>query len=338
MKNLIKSFLIVVMLLVNSCGEGITEPEPGRRDYVWEVDEINPGYESLYLGRIWGSSPNNVWAVGSSSWSATSIWHYDGIKWETDSIPRKVDPFAVFGLLPNEVWLGNANNTIWKYNGRSWYQFGEYAIESSYDNMVINYMDGISRDNIYAVGGFMRINSYHSKALIMKFNGIEWSFINIPQTDVVFTVVAVEPGSNILIIGGMVFDPKGFIAKVYCWDGKELKEIFSSLGGWTFVVRLGNEIFISHSSQIYKYSDKKLTLWMDNSGKGINGNIICGRSRNDFFIGGNNGIYHFNGKDCVVIYKTNLTIERGVIVRDNVFFIGIDYFNGKNYILHGKLK
>jgi len=338
MKPALSILLIVVTIVSLSC-QHTTEPElqPGRRDYVWTVDTINPGNESLYLGRIWGSSPNDVWAVGTSSWSATTIWHYDGVKWKTDSIPRKVNPFAIFGLSKNEVWLGNLNNTIWKYNGNTWFQFGEYKIESTYDNMVINYFDGISKNNIYAVGGFMRNTTYHGKAIIMNFNGISWEFMNIPETDAAFTVVAIEPKTGILVIGGMVFDPTGFIAKVYCWDGKELKELLSDYG-WSFVIRLGDEICVTNASRIYKYSNKNLTLWKDNNGTGINGNIICGRSRNDFFISGINGIYHYNGKEFKIIYEINLTVERGIIFDKDVFFIGIDYLNGKNYIIHGQLK
>jgi hypothetical protein len=339
MKNLIKTILVIVILLVNSCGEGITEPEPGRRDYVWEVDEINPGYESLSLGRIWGSSPNDVWAVGSSSWSATSIWHYDGIKWETDSIPRAVDPNAIWGLSKNEVWLGNYdyNNNIWRYNGSKWSLFGSYILDG-YDILCINYFDGTSSNNIYGVGFVELYGKSKWKAIIMHYNGTNWRFVDIPESKASFESVAIVPGSDVLVMSGTIYDPKGFIAKVYCWDGKELKEIFSSLGGWTFVVRLGNEIFISHSSQIYKYSDKRLTLWMDNRGKGINGNIICGRSRNDFFIGGDEGIYHYNGKEFYNIYNTELVVRRGYIFERDVFFIGLDYVNGKNYIIHGKLK
>ncbi|MEG8989003.1 hypothetical protein VJY32_04425 [Ignavibacteria bacterium 4148-Me] len=327
---------VVIIVLINSCGEGITEPQPGRRDYVWTVDTINPGNESLYLGRIWGSSPNDVWAVGTSSWSATSIWHYDGVKWKTDSIPRKVNPQAIFGLSSSEVWLGNYNSTIWKYDGLQWSLFGEYKIDG-YNILNINNFDGMSSSNIYGVGFVELYGANKWKAIIMHYNGIYWSLIDIPETKVSFETIAVEPNSGILVISGTVYDPNGFIAKVYCWDGKELKELLSDYG-WSFVIRLGDEIFVTNASRIYKYSNKNLTFWKDNNGTGINGNIICGRSRNDFFIGGINGIYHYDGKEFKIIYETNLTVQRGITFDKDVFFIGTDYINGKNNIIHGQLK
>lgn len=123
---------------------------------------------------------------------------------------------------------------------------------------------------------------------------------------------------------------------MYCWDEGSLIELLSNYG-YSFVTKLGDEIYATLGSKIYKYFDKQLTLWKDNTGTGINGNIICGRSRNDFFIGGNGGIYHYNGTDFSIIYRTELTVQRGTIFKGDVFFIGTDYSKGKNYVIHGKL-
>ena len=335
--KIIIGLIAVITIITNSCkdnGAGPETLEPGRRDYVWNVDKINPGGESLYLGRIWGSSAEDVWAVGPSSWTATSIWHYNGSFWHCDSISRNVNPFAVFGLSNNEVWLGNSNSTIWKYDGAGWSQFGEYKVKG-FDRVDINYFDGLSTFNIYGVG-FTDSND-DAKAIILHYNGSIWDFINIPDIKVGLETVAIEPKTGILVMSGTVYDPSGFIAKVYSWDGGTLKELLSG-SGWSFVTKLGEEVFATLDSKIYKYSDKQLILWKDNTGTGINGNIICGRNRNDFFIGGNNGIVHYNGADFKTIYSTGLTVQRGITFDKDVFFIGTDYVNGKNYIIHGQIK
>lgn len=328
-------FLFTILISCNS-NPIEPEPQPGRRDYVWTVDTINPGNESLYLVKIWGSSANDVWAIGSSSWSATSIWHYNGKRWSSDSIPRYVQPFAIFGMYSSEVWLGNANSTIWKYNGSQWSRFGEYKV-TGYDRTNINYFDGTSSNNIYGVGFADVYNSNIVKAIIMRYDGTDWRFLNIPETRVGFETVAIEIKSNVLVMSGTVYDPSGFVAKVYCWDGKELKELLSG-SGWSFVTKLGDEIYATLASKIYKYSDKQLTLWKEVSIMGNNSNIICGRSRNDFFIGSNNGIVHYNGTDFTTIFQTGLTVQRGIAFENDIFFIGIDYSKGKNYIIRGQLK
>ncbi len=314
--------LLSLFAILNSCNSSSTEPEsqPGRRDYVWTVDTINPGNESLLLVSIWGSSANDVWAIGASSYSATSIWHYNGRQWRCDSIPRYVQPFAIYGFSSNEVWLGNANSTIWKYNGSQWSRFGDYKVDG-YDKLCINYFAGASQSNIYGVGFVELYNANKWKGLIMHYNGNSWGFVNVPETKVSFETVVIETKSGILVMSGTVYDPTGFVAKVYCWDGKELKELLSG-SGWSFVTKLGDEIFVTHSSKIYKYSNKQLTLWKEASVMGSNNNIICGRSRNDFFIGSNNGIAHYNGTDFTTIYQTDLTVQRGITFESDVFFIG----------------
>jgi hypothetical protein len=336
--------IVAALILANSCN-GPTEPElqPGRRDYTWQVDTIKPGNESLSLGRIWGSSPNDVWAVGSSSWTATSIWHYNGKQWRCDSIPRKVGANGLFGISQNDVWLGSCCglNTIWHYNGNNWYQYAEIIPEDGYNQITINYFDGMSASNIYGVGFTEQYGANKWKALVMQYNGNVWRFVSMPNVRVSFETVVIENKTGILVMSGTDFDPSyGFIAKIYYLDGEELKELLSE-SGWSFVTKLGNEIFATMNSSIYKYENKKLVPWKNNFETPINGNIICGRSRNDFFIGAYGGIAHYNGNDFQIICKTepnqHIEIRRGVIFEKDVFFIAQNYTLGRNLIIRGKL-
>ena len=336
-KILIMLVLVALIMITISCSKsGIveTEAQPGRRDYAWTVTEIKPGNESLYLTRIWGSSQNDVWSVGTTSWTATSMWHYNGIQWNCDSIPRAVQPSAIFGFSKSEVWLGNVNSTIWKYNGTNWIKYGEYKVEGFDNNFIIN-MVGNNNNDIYSVG--FANSSGNWQGILMHFDGYRWSFVNIPKVKVGLQTIAIDSKNGELVMSGTDFDPKGFIAKLYSWDGKELKELLSEQG-WSFVTKLDDEIFATMNSKIYKYSDKQLTLWKDNTGTGINGNIICGRSRNDFFIGSSDGIKHFNGTDFTTVFPSTYEIQRGIIFEKNVFFNSYEFSTNKNYIIHGQLK
>ena len=338
MKSFVKLTVILsIVTIINSCNHSTEpEPQPGRRDYTWTVDTINPGKESLYMLRIWGAEATDVWAVGSSSWSATSIWHYNGIKWSCDSIPRRINPSALFGISKNDVWLGNTNSTIWRYYGQ-WELYGKYKV-NNFDNIVIEDFDGTSPNNIYGVGFSDVYNTNNYKAVIMHFNGYKWDFINIPDTKVSFVFMKIDPKSSALIISGMIYDPSGFVPKAYCWDGKNLIDLPFNGTGDTFVTRLGDEIFVSVGSKVYKYSDKRLSLWKDNTNTSIGGRLWCGRSRNDFFIRDVNGISHYNGTDYSLLYKTNLYVGLGTIFENDVFFIAYDHTTGKNYVIHGQLK
>jgi len=330
-------FLLTAVLLTLSCKEEITNPEPptGRRDYVWDVTEIKPGNEALQLTDIWGSSPQNIWAVGSSSYSATQIWHYNGKQWRCDSIPRYVQPTSIWGVSENEVWLGNFNSTIWKYNGSNWSKFSEHKI-AGFDFVGFESMTGGAFNNIYVVGATQNNTTLNYKAIIAHYNGVNWQFEDVPATKVGLAQVQQDPKTGILVISGTTFENKIFTARLYYWDGRELKELLAEQG-WSSVTKLGDEVFVTMNERIYKYENKKLGLWKNNTGTGIYGNIICGRSRNDFFIGSSAGIRHYNGTDFVTVYdKTDLQAIMGVIFENEVFMIHYSR-DGRNFVVHGKL-
>ncbi|MCX6150364.1 MAG: hypothetical protein NTX22_07585 [Ignavibacteriales bacterium] len=332
---------VAITLFLNlSCKKSPTEPEdnstPGRRDYVWTADTIKID-ESLILTRIWGSSPTNVWAIGTSSWTATTIWHFNGKQWRCDSLSRNISPWAIFGLDSTEVWLGNINSTIWKYSNEHWGKYGEYKMEG-YDYMGIMNFNGTSKNNIYGVGSISKYNSYDGKTVIMHYNGINWQFVNIPEVKGEFTDINIDNNTGTLVLPGFHIGEKtGFTGFLYTWDGKELKELYS--GYDTFVATLNNKIYVTINQKIYKYKSGNIELWMDYTGTKFGGQIRCGRSEKDFFWGSSDGIAHYNGTDLQTIYKTSLVSYGGYIFDRDVFFITRDeQKTGYNVIIHGKLK
>jgi hypothetical protein len=234
------------------------------------------------------------------------------------------------------VWLGNSNSTIWKYNGASWSKFGEYKIDG-FDFTGFDSMMGNAFNNIYVVGATQNNTTLNYKAIIAHYDGVAWKFENVPTTKTGLSAVEIDPKTGTLVIAGLTFENKIFTVHLYYWDGKELKELLSEIGGWSFVTKLGDEVCAWMNSKIYKYENKKLVLWKDNTGTSTLGNVICGRSRNDFFIGSGEGIKHYDGTDFATVFPTNWAVRRGIVFEKEAFFIGDEYTTGKNYIIHGKL-
>ena len=115
---LLTTFLTTLILII-ACDDNPATPEdlPGRRDYTWKVDTLNYPYN--INTRIWGSSPSDVWAI-NSGYSDKTIFHFDGNKWSTDGIPRRISPHSIWGFSADNIWMGGLSGEIWHYNGYSW--------------------------------------------------------------------------------------------------------------------------------------------------------------------------------------------------------------------------
>lgn len=85
---------------------------------VWtRVVETTPF--SLYS--IWGTGPNNIFAVGDAGY----IVHYDGTSWELMDVPDEtVTLYWVYGFSPTEVYAVGDLGTAWLYDGTSWQDAG----------------------------------------------------------------------------------------------------------------------------------------------------------------------------------------------------------------------
>lgn len=120
--------------------------------------EMNSGVISD-LNAIWGTSPNDVFAVG---WSGTFI-HYDGNKWEEMVTPASSISFIndIYGFTSNNVYAieGSSKGRIYHYDGVKWSEmtFG-FDIQ-------INAIWGTSPNDIYIVG-------YDA---LYHYNGIAWN-------------------------------------------------------------------------------------------------------------------------------------------------------------------
>jgi hypothetical protein len=69
-----------------------------------------------YLLSIWGTSDENIFAVGDSS----TILHYDGKAWSPVE-PLKEEYFTkVRGLGEDSVYIAGENGTVLRYDGTKW--------------------------------------------------------------------------------------------------------------------------------------------------------------------------------------------------------------------------
>lgn len=89
--------------------------------------EQNQAYQSHDFTRIWGTSANNLFVVGTGG----VILHYNGTGW-TETIINSSESFsgveadtanaftAIVGLSPVEVYAATFDKRLYHYNGESW--------------------------------------------------------------------------------------------------------------------------------------------------------------------------------------------------------------------------
>ena len=210
-------FFILFSLPIIQMGCNTTEPPEdeilaGRRDYEWTVDTLITN-EGLSILRMWGSSPIDVWAVGSSSSAATSIWHYNGYKWSYDPSSTMFNMWGIYGFSQNDVWAANSESSIWNYDGTSWKLYGKYNLPD-YDFTSISDFYGNSKNDIYGIGTAWSLNGQY-KAIIIHYNGSGWKFIDIPEIRIGFSDLKIDKQNGILIIEAYDDD---YQFKVFTWD------------------------------------------------------------------------------------------------------------------------
>ena len=153
---------------------------------VWE-EELEVDY---YANGIWGSSADNIFAVGGSQSTGSIILHYDGSGWEEMLSPVDYALSDVWGISGSDVYAvgGDQNNgTVIHYDGSGWTEvYSSSGLATGYLNSVW----GSSGTDIYVAGTY---------GMLLHYDGAEWHEISVP-----FDILKCVWGDseNEIIVGG----------------------------------------------------------------------------------------------------------------------------------------
>jgi len=336
-KKVLTGFIFFISLFIISISCDSTEPideiTPGRRDYTWTVDTLNPAEGRSLPSRMWGANANDVWTVGLSYLNAYCIWHFDGMHWNNYTPDKYLDPRGIWGTSNNNIWIGSTDGAFWKYDGIRWNRFSETVIPD-YQQFVVQSICGNSPNNIFAVGYADSIDGNTYKGIIMHYNGVKWNLVNIPAMKQSYKQIFFDSVTGNFIISSWIFNqPDEYI---YSFDGKDLKHIYSGQDGLT-LAQVGSTIYVQIKQQLFKYQKNKIEPFKDFTSSNYIGNAF-GRTEMDFFTINWDGIGHYNGTDLVTIYpkwNNDWASGGGIVFEKDVFFIWDDSYN--TFIVHGKL-
>lgn len=332
-------FLLTTILLINACKSTVTSPTPlpaGSRNYTWIIDTFKvPPDHPLTPSRLWGTSANDLWAVGYAYSSVHTIWHYDGKSWKTDSIFRKIDPDAIWGSAKDDFWIGSIDGSFWHHNGVQLSKFCDTKIEN-YGPFINQGICGSSNKDIYAVGYADSSDKKSYKGIIMHYDGVKWAQVPIRSKKESFFQIFYSQGTNEFLICSWIFDKPD--CYVYSFNGKELTEIFHSENGG-LLCKIGGNIYFSLKDKLFRIAASKMNLFRDFQDREYLGNA-WGRNENDFFGISNEGLAHYNGTDLMVLVKKwnyDLIFLSGIVFEKDVFFLWKDTMTGYMISIHGVL-
>lgn len=295
---------------------------------------------------MWGSSDKNIWVVGHGDVSYNCIWHYDGVKWQRDSVRLSSNHQSVYGFGPNDVWIVDAPNgeRIWHYNGSQWSLFGNYK-KPTQSIFYLGNVWGDAANNVYAVGSEISTSDNMNHAVIMNYDKTNWKYLVISDVDVALLSIRRENQSTKYYLVGAYFGATESLYEVYEFDEQQqLKEIYSNPSQIRNVNLINGKIYFSGGKQIWKYRNNQFEVWKDFSSTDFHIGTLWGKSESDIFAqgfeGNTYGIVHFNGSDWKMLYPLNgpkqYFLSSMAVFDSTVFALVGD--NTTNMIVRGKLQ
>ena len=117
---------------------------------------------------VWGSSVNDIYAVGNSAFRGGVALHFNGVSWRQIALPEKTNEIhhdlyrCVWGTSAENVFILGALGRVYHYDGNTWEKM---YIGQSVDLGIIS---GTSDNNVFAAG---------SSGRLFHYNGEEWNQI-----------------------------------------------------------------------------------------------------------------------------------------------------------------
>lgn len=336
--NMWPYILLFLLATFSACGllggEGKEPLEPGPRNYEWRVDTLNNGPGVFY--NIWGSSPEDVWAVSTGGLHA--VWHFDGSKWEPfqkGNIPSTAE--AVYGFSQDNVWMGGGSR-IYYFNGNTWELFFEFEKQGLYASYVTDIW-GDSPSNLYAIGTFYMAMEAKPQGFILQYDGKAWKELLVTDFDVQFQRIRIEKGTP--LIRAVKSSPSGDeTLLVYKYVKTKLREIIayskSEIQSLS-INNIGKDTYYYTGNAISKFENNNTEEFLNFPG--IDKIIrIDGRHKKDIFIHIQNKVLHYNGENLVPILEDlPRNVFRAQLFSEEVFFVIWDVNNGTTLVYHGTL-
>lgn len=333
--------LILNLNLILSCNT--TEPtddiKPGRRDYTWTVDTLDTQMNRIQS--IWGSSANDVWAVGPGGLTPNEkLWHFDGDLWQPYKQALPIAPECIYGTAQNNIWIGGNDANIYRFNGFEWNKV--YSI--SRPDTSGNFIKDIWCENansVYAIGTAYLMQEPAQRTFILHFDGVKWKEIYFSKHKLQF--LRIQKKDNKLFLTGTILtltsEPDTMI--FYKFENNILSEIYRNTTDkitYLSLNQIGYDPYFLIGQDLNKYVNNKFIKIASFNNQTF-GYQSYGRNEKDIFVRMIDGLAHYNGTNLEYLYhfsnQYTSIINRALLFEKDVFFTVHDNQNNLNLILRG---
>lgn len=342
-KNL-KLFLILTLPFLTQFSCNTTEPtddlKAGRRDYTWTVDTLNGLHNPRF--RMWGSSPTDIWATTTSNWNV-SISHFNGSEWTSYGVPGLIQPNAIYGFSSNNIFLGDENGKIWKYDGNNWNLFAE-LLKDGHSNIVFSNIWGENINSLYATGAYPEENGGYNMSVIAHFSNGNWNLLNTDELYGIVTRLYKNFQDNkiyLQVIGGHNFTDSTKIYEYVTGDYQKLYGNIWTKGLQSDISLINGEVYFILGNKIAKRQNNQFQTQLQVNNPNFY-QRIWGRSSKDIFLLMTDGLAHYNGTDVSYLFYFNRTpstqIYGAALFEKDAFFLVDEAPSGLSLVYHGRLE
>jgi hypothetical protein len=172
--------LIAVTLLAACSSSGVT----GTSGREWVVQASGT---TSALSAVWGSSTNDVFAVGESG----AVVHFDGIAWraQTSGIQDKL--VGVWGSSPTDVFAVGRAGSLLHFDGIAWSQRTPFPL-------LLGGIWGSAANDVFVFGTTLDASAF---AVILHYDGTSWSADTLRDAAVLGGMWGAS-SSNVVAVGG----------------------------------------------------------------------------------------------------------------------------------------
>ena len=262
------------------------------------------GNAAIDLGDIYGFASNDAWAVGErildnphpppNFLDSSLVIHFDGLQWSEVMLPRKRLLERVWGISPNDIWMGGINGTLYHYDGSAvnpdsvpypipadadpFYNFVSFAGNSSEGSYALlstpggrYYMFSHQSGTWAAVDSFFYYyktmmwfspegTMYITGSGVYRMIGNQWESLGL---DAILSLRICGADDNNLFVVGYSSDESGIYGTVYHYNGSdwfEFKQLRLYNGNYWGIWTDGKEVFVVGSNLYSDFPQKTFIL------------------------------------------------------------------------------